>query len=187
MSILFYKCTNNIDVICDKKIDFKIYFFILTFFTEYDIVNMQDMSLTQLHQIYVTSMQEKIGKHTFIQKFRYMIEKGLFKEVKYFGDRCLEIVKDNTFDLHHSVLDILAHSNSDTIQLFLWLHYKYVPGTFGLVFKVGDIVQETGRSITNTACRKNYLQALDFLFQNKIIYYEKVPYGYRIFMVQERL
>lgn len=179
-----FSCTNNFNIICNKEVDFKLYLFTLSFFVDYEVVNMHSISMAEMHRRYV-AIGGDINYQTFKKRFRYLIEVGLFKEVIYFEEKCLEINQKNIFLVHNSIIDRLIELDSESIRMYFWLNYKYVPDRYDLVVKVSDIIVDTGRSATNMLCKAKYKKAMLELGEKTIVGYEEIQNGvYRIFLVK---
>ena len=165
---MFYQCSNNIKVLCNKNFNAKIYLFIVSMFCgNWPYYNLKIKDKHKIYNLYNQNV-EKIDRRTFYKYYQYMIDNKLILE--YDDDLLMLSVNENCF-LDASVIDILIQeANNLTVQLYLYLFFMQPKEyTEKVYFYISDFVEFSGRPRSTGGARTATRESLKYLIDKGIV------------------
>ena len=166
---MFYQCSNNTKVLCNKNFNAKVYLFIISVF--YDTSFYCDIKPNDKYKMYNLYIQnvEKMDRKTFYKYYQCIIDNNLIYE--YNGVLRLNICGDMRYLLNTSIVDtLLRECNNLTIQLYLYLFFLQPQDyTEKVYFFLSDFVEFSGRPRGTSGTRTAARESLKYLIDKGIV------------------
>lgn len=169
---MLYRINDNIQLLCGKKINLKIYFFILDLLGGNESAVIQYQDRYKLWKLYTRNI-EKMDNQTFNKYYDNMIEYGLFK---FKDNKLYAIVSENDdYILNGKVVnELVFEADNLTLQLYLYLKFLFAQNNYGrnnqrIYFYYSDFVEFSGRLRTSSGCRANVKKCLSYLIEKDYV------------------